>query len=213
MNINNLVKKGIIYQLFLISRFKKNPPNNLHIKEILKYIEPCFDCECPTCDINVKPNAVVDCHDKIDEDVEYEEYCLKNDDHKWCECPNCFNICGWGEEEAKKRGIKYYVKNLDIEGRYFYTYQFSPFPSSHHIFLMNNNTFRCYTNIDDYVGIIDDTMDKKELHRSNRQFRQDLKCKIPEHFQYENVEQLVHFYFRNFPDKYSYFLECLNKIK
>lgn len=113
------------------------------------------------------------------------------------------------KRKLKKEVLNIMLKILILKVGIFIHFNF-------HLFLhliMNNNTFCCYPNIDDNVGIIDDTMDYQELHRSNRQFRKDLKCKIPEHFQYENVEQLVHFYFRNFPDKYVYFLECLNKIK
>lgn len=49
-----------IFQLFLL----KSKFYNKSLKLILKYIEPCFDCQCPTCDINIKDGAVVNYDDK-----------------------------------------------------------------------------------------------------------------------------------------------------
>ncbi len=143
------------FSKFLILKTKReksfftNHNNNLQI--ILKYIEPCFNCECPTCDINIKKDAIV-----YDDDNKYEKYILKfKDSHYFdnCVCPNCF-IYKY-VFFACYNGVKNYIKeNLQaqVEGIYFYTLynneEFNWSPICVHFFQMNDGTFREYKDLE-----------------------------------------------------------------
>ncbi len=151
-----------IFQLFLLkSRF-----NNNSLKLILKCIEPCVDCECPTCDVNIKDGAIVDKDDKDKKDCysmrnycickKYIEYIKKFDHHKFyeqCDCPNCFTFkCPtrfFDNEYILKKmemDIKLFIKLVDIPGIYIFT--IIDYGSSYacylHCFLMNDGKYRIY---------------------------------------------------------------------
>lgn len=145
-----------------------NYNNNLQI--ILKYIKPCFNCECPTCDINIKKDAIVYDND----DGTYDKYILKfKDSHYFdnCVCPNCFIYkytffaCYNGDKKEVsfenytnfkkkyKHLFKNYIKeNLQVEGIYFYTLydnrDWCWSPICVHFFLMNDGTFREYIDLE-----------------------------------------------------------------
>lgn len=143
-----------IFQLFLLkSRF-----NNNSLKILLKCIEPCVDCECPTCDINIKKDAVVD-KDKSDYYMciseKYTDYIKKFDHHKFyeqCDCPNCFTFkCPiyFFEDEyfiKMEQDIKNFINLVNISGIYIFT--LVDCGSSHacyeHCFLMNDGKYRIY---------------------------------------------------------------------
>ncbi len=151
------------------SFFTNHNNNNLQI--ILKYIEPCFNCKCPTCDINIKKDAIV-----YDDDSKYEKYILKfKDSHYFdnCDCPNCFIYkyvffaCYRGvkddvtfenytnfKQKYKDLFRKYIKENLQaqVEGIYFYTLynneEFNWSPRCVHFFQMNDGTFRVYKDLE-----------------------------------------------------------------
>lgn len=161
--MKKFLKLTKVYQLFIIklcNKKKLDYGNNLQI--ILKYIEPCFNCECPTCDVNIKKDAVVyTINNNFDE---YENYIKKfqnihgNSDN--CQCPNCFYFkyphC-LNYHNSKSKYIddnNHFDKLLDhqfksrVDGVYIFSF-FSPnYLYIGHVFLLNTGNFSIFRDLE-----------------------------------------------------------------
>ncbi len=207
------------FSKFLILKTKReksfftNHNNNLQI--ILKYIEPCFNCECPTCDINIKKDAIVCRDDKLKYDTFISSL---NNSHcfDFCHCPNCYiykcgnidYICNNNEKNIFKKFeqkyikmFKKYIKNqLELEGIYFYTlFDFGESnwnPRCLHFFLINDGTFRVYKDLEferynylKWESRIETREKYKNVYRKNRYIRQYIN--VWKYWTYFSIDELM----------------------